>query len=151
MEDNQVVNEGYMKECVNRFEAVIIASKRVHLIMSGDPMAISTKKCNSKATVVALKEMSQSKLCHDKLKELVIAEQLGESITSEDKAGVINSKNVNMKDFEKNIFQEKEIVTTKVSIGIHNILMKDPVIQDLDNGINPYDSLSFDEEEEEDK
>jgi len=69
----------------NRFELVMVASKRARQIANGREPLVEDE--NDKPTVIALREISEGKIGPEILEEVSAASHMGNSLTSEEEAG----------------------------------------------------------------
>ena len=81
----RVTVEDCLDNVTNRFELVMIASKRARQLANGREPLVEAD--NDKPTVVALREISEGKVGPEILEEVSAASHMGESLTTEDEAG----------------------------------------------------------------
>ncbi len=81
----RVTVEDCLDNVTNRFELVMIASKRARQLANGREPLVEPE--NDKPTVVALREISEGKVGAEILEEVSAATHIGASLTTEDEAG----------------------------------------------------------------
>ncbi len=81
----RVTVEDCLDNVDNRFELVMIASKRARQLANGREPLVDAD--NDKPTVVALREISEGKIGVEILDEVAAANHVGDSLTSEEEAG----------------------------------------------------------------
>lgn len=80
----RVTVEDCLDNVANRFELVMIASKRARQLANGREPLVEPD--NDKPTVLALREISEGKIGPEILEEVSAALHMGDSLTSEDEA-----------------------------------------------------------------
>jgi DNA-directed RNA polymerase subunit omega len=78
----RVTVEDCLDNVVNRFELVMIATKRARQIANGAESLVDEE--NDKPTVIALREIAEGKIGAEILEEVSATLHMGESITSEE-------------------------------------------------------------------
>ena len=78
----RVTVEDCLDNVANRFELVMIASKRARQLANGREPLVETD--NDKPTVLALREISEGKIGPEILEEVAAVTHVGSSVTSED-------------------------------------------------------------------
>ncbi len=78
----RVTVEDCLDKVANRFELVMIASKRARQIANGAETLVEPE--NDKPTVIALREIAENKIGPDILNEVSASVHMGDSVTSEE-------------------------------------------------------------------
>ena len=78
----RVTVEDCLDNVANRFEWVMIASKRARQLANGREPLVEAD--NDKPTVLALREIAEGKIGAEILEEVAAAIHMGDSLTSED-------------------------------------------------------------------
>ena len=81
----RVTVEDCLDNVKNRFELVMIATKRARQIANGQEPLVEEE--NDKPTVIALREIAEGKVGAEILEEISAATHVGASMTSEEEAG----------------------------------------------------------------
>jgi len=81
----RVTVEDCLDNVRNRFELVMIATKRARQIANGAEPLVEEE--NDKPTVIALREIAEGKVGAEILEEVSAATHVGASMTSEEEAG----------------------------------------------------------------
>ena len=81
----RVTVEDCLDNVKNRFELVMVATKRARQIANGQEPMVEEE--NDKPTVIALREIAEGKVGAEILEEVSAATHIGQSITSEEEAG----------------------------------------------------------------
>ena len=81
----RVTVEDCLKNVSNRFELVMVATKRARQIANGQEPLVEEE--NDKPTVIALREIAEGKIGPEILDEVTAAIHVGSSMTSEEEAG----------------------------------------------------------------
>ena len=81
----RVTVEDCLDNVKNRFELVMVATKRARQIANGQEPLVDEE--NDKPTVIALREIAEGKVGPEILDEVSAAIHIGASLTSEEEAG----------------------------------------------------------------
>jgi DNA-directed RNA polymerase subunit omega len=81
----RVTVEDCLKNVSNRFELVMVATKRARQIANGQEPLVEAE--NDKPTVIALREIAEGKTGPEILNEVSAALHTGSSVTTEEEAG----------------------------------------------------------------
>ena len=81
----RVTVEDCLENVSNRFELVMVASKRARQIANGQEPLVEEE--NDKPTVIALREIAAGKIGPEILDDVTAALHIGASMTSEEEAG----------------------------------------------------------------
>ena len=81
----RVTVEDCLDNVKNRFELVMVATKRARQISNGQEPLVEEE--NDKPTVIALREIAEGKIGAEILEEVSAATHVGQSMTSEEEAG----------------------------------------------------------------
>lgn len=80
----RVTVEDCLDNVKNRFELVMVATKRARQIANGQEPQVEEE--NDKPTVIALREIAEGKVGAEILEEVSAATHVGQSMTSEEEA-----------------------------------------------------------------
>ncbi|RKZ97448.1 MAG: DNA-directed RNA polymerase subunit omega [Gammaproteobacteria bacterium] len=81
----RVTVEDCLDNVQNRFELVMVATKRARQIANGQEPLVEDE--NDKPTVIALREIAEGKIGPEILDEVSAAAHMGDSLTSEEEVG----------------------------------------------------------------
>ncbi len=81
----RVTVEDCLENVSNRFELVMVATKRARQIANGQEPLVEEE--NDKPTVIALREIAEGKVGPEILDDVTAALHIGASMTSEEEAG----------------------------------------------------------------
>ncbi|MCK5662516.1 MAG: DNA-directed RNA polymerase subunit omega [Thiotrichaceae bacterium] len=81
----RVTVEDCLDNVQNRFELVMVATKRARQIANGQEPMVEDE--NDKPTVIALREIAEGKIGPEILDEVSAAAHIGASLTSEEEVG----------------------------------------------------------------
>ena len=148
-----------VEDCIDkfpsRFELVLVASQRARNLHSGDDLTV--ERNNDKNTVVALREIADSTLTVEDMKENLIQEYQTVTINDEEE------ENLELESFEKNENEENIkseanllISTSEAEEEINNLISSEDseiekqyeIDDNIDNNIDSNNSSIADENQE---